>query len=203
MLSDGERAELEDTTTDVAFWVNGSVVVAVGGTLLFVDRLWHRPSGVLPTLTVALAVAIVSALLCMWLYRQAVAAAIRWGESVRAAFDVHRLDLYDRLGVRRPTTYAQECQIARAVNRLLLFAEPVPDALRAANDRITTDNATVQPALAGMSQPSVATPCDVEFGADTEAGTHATPKCSSERERWLKRLSEDEPEIRVAAPSAQ
>jgi hypothetical protein len=48
-----------------------------------------------------------------------------WGDAVRAVFDVHRLELYDKLGVRRPASPEEEQEIGRAVTRCLLYAEPI------------------------------------------------------------------------------
>jgi hypothetical protein len=126
LLNDSERAELEDVTTDVAFWLNGLVVVVVGGMLLFAERLWHPPGGTLKTVAVEVAVAAAVGAMTVWMYRQLIAASARWGEPVRAAFGVHRFELYDRLGVRRPHTEKDDLEAGRAVNRLLAFAEPLP-----------------------------------------------------------------------------
>ena len=90
LLAEGERSELDDATTDLAFWVNGLTLVTIGGAVLFLERLWHRPGGSLETIGVELAVIVVTTLLVWFMYRQAVSAAIRWGDPVRAAFDVHR-----------------------------------------------------------------------------------------------------------------
>jgi hypothetical protein len=169
MLSDGERAEIEDAATDFAFWVNSLVVAGVCGAVLFAERLWHRPAGALAAVVVVMAIPLTTALLCMWMYRQAVSAAIRWGDPVRAAFDVHRLDLYDKLGVRRPTTNEEERRAARAINRLLLFAEPVPNALRAMSGVSGVEHALDAPA----SQASVSAPVVARTGcgaAPTAAG---------------------------------
>lgn len=130
-LSDGERTELEEVTTDFAFWLNTLAVVAVGGALLFVERPWHPPGGALQTALIELCVIGATGLACLWTYRQAIAAAVRWGDPVRAAFDVHRLELYDDLGLARPATRKDDVISGDAVSRMLWFAEPIPDALRA------------------------------------------------------------------------
>jgi hypothetical protein len=152
LLSDPERAELEDAATDLAFWVNSLVMVGVGGALLFAERLWHRPGEAAATVGVELAIVAVVVILCNWMYNHSVAAAIRWGEPIRAAFDVHRLDLYDKLGVRQPRSQGEENEIARAVNRLLLFAEPLPDRLRG-NTASAISDKQPEAATARESQP--------------------------------------------------
>jgi hypothetical protein len=131
MLTESERADLDEKTTDVAFWLNGLVLVVVGGALLFAERVWHPPAGTLETVGIEVAIVASVAGLAAWMYRQLIGAAARWGEPVRAAFDMHRLELYDRLGVRRPYTREEDVEAGRAVNRLLAFGEPLPQKWRA------------------------------------------------------------------------
>lgn len=131
MLSDGERTDLEEATTDLAFWVNALTVIALGGVLLCVERLWHRPGGPIMTLLVELGVVAFTVLASWWAYRQAISAAARWGDPVRAAFDVHRFQLFDSLGIRRPASHAEDVIAGDAANRMLWFAEPIPDDARA------------------------------------------------------------------------
>lgn len=130
LLAEGERSELDDATTDVAFWVNGLTLVTIGGAALFLERLWHRPGGTLETIVVELAVIVVTTLLVWFMYRQAVSAAIRWGDPVRAAFDVHRFELYSSFGVRRPVTESDDKVIGEALARSIWFGEPIRDELR-------------------------------------------------------------------------
>ena len=54
------------------------------------------------TLVVELAVIGAVAAISIWMYRQAITAATGWGELVRAAFDIHRLEVYDRLACDGP-----------------------------------------------------------------------------------------------------
>ena len=131
MLTDGERTELEEATTDIAFWLNGLTVIATGGVLLFAERLWHPPGSAIETVLIELCVVAFTGFAVWWTYRQAIAAAVRWGDPVRAAFDVHRLQLYDTLGMARPATRKDDEAAGEAVARLLWFAEPIPEPLRA------------------------------------------------------------------------
>jgi hypothetical protein len=130
MLSESERAEVEDVTTDMAFWINSLFVTVVAGVLLFAEHLWQRPSGIVATAGVELAVVVTVAALAAWMYRQTIGAAIRWGYPVRAAFDVHRMEVYDALGVIRPLNASDDATNGEAVNTLLAFGDPVPDNLR-------------------------------------------------------------------------
>lgn len=131
LLSDGERAELDEATTDLAFWINLLVMVSLGGVLLFAERLWHRPGDSVATAGVEAAILVATIVLAVWMLRRATAAAARWGLPVRAAFDVHRLELYEQLGLRRPASQLEEEAVARAVGRLVAFGEPFPDDVRA------------------------------------------------------------------------
>ncbi len=133
LLSEGERGELEDATTDLAFWLNGLLVITVGGVALFGERLWHRPGGLFATIGVELAVVAATTFLATLMYRQSISAAARWGQPVRAAFDMHRLGLYETLGLRAPLNQEQEQENARAVSRLVAFGEPLPDESRASH----------------------------------------------------------------------
>ena len=127
VLGQAEGPELDEVTTDLAFWLNGLFIVEVFGSLFFAERLWHRPGDAIVTAAIEIAVVASIAALGTFMYRQLVAAAMRWGEPVRAAFDVHRLEVYDRLGVLRPVTAQEDRQIGEAVNRMLAFGEPLPD----------------------------------------------------------------------------
>jgi hypothetical protein len=130
ILSEEERPEIDEVTTDVAFWLNSLFIFGVFGSLLFAERLWHRPGGAISTIAVEIAVVASVSVICAFMYRQLINAAIRWGNPVRAAFDVHRLELFDRLGVRRPGTRDEDIEVGRAITRMLAFGEPLPASLR-------------------------------------------------------------------------
>jgi hypothetical protein len=134
LLTEAERAELEDRDTDLAFWVNGLVLVPLTGALLFAERLWHTPGGIWETIGVELAVVVAVVALTSFMYRQAILAGMRWGDPVRAAFDLHRFEVYEKLGVKRPFTRADDVKVGRAVGRMIAFAEAIPDSCRADPD---------------------------------------------------------------------
>lgn len=130
LLTDPERQQVEDAQTDVAMFLNVSFVVGLAAAALSVDRLLHEPAAGWATVQIAITWLVAAAF--FWgSYRAATAAAMRWGSPVRAAFDLHRFELYERLGLKLPETQSGEEAIARATNRLLLFGEPIPDGLRA------------------------------------------------------------------------
>ncbi|HMI98675.1 MAG TPA: hypothetical protein VK488_02470 [Gaiellaceae bacterium] len=133
LMSDGERALYEEARTDLAFFVNGTLgALAVFGTLVADEILNHPHSArfawayALMLLTVAL------------LYRQAVAALDRLGRRKRASIDLHRLELYQKLGLRLPRSFAEEHEIARAINRCLLWGWPLPEKFSSARAKAPT-----------------------------------------------------------------
>jgi hypothetical protein len=74
-------------------------------------------------------------LLAYLLYLPTVGAAVRWGTEVRAAMDLNRLRLYQRLAVRAPTSFSDEREVAKRVNQLLLYGVSPPDSFWAADAR--------------------------------------------------------------------
>ena len=60
-------------------------------------------------------------------YAASIGAVSRWGEVVRASIDLHRLDMYRRLGLRRPEDFLDERFIAWHLNRALLTGEHLLD----------------------------------------------------------------------------
>lgn len=129
LLNDQEKQLVEDAATDVMFFVNSQVLVVPAGLLLAVNAAVRAPtlvSGVLRCALILVATAIVYVLA----WRASIGAARRWGSPVRAAFDLHRTWLYQRLGVKMPTTLEEDKQVGRAVSRLLLYAEPIPKECR-------------------------------------------------------------------------
>jgi len=129
LLSDSERDQVTDAQTDVAMFLNLGLVVLGSVATLTVDRIWHEPT--VPAAVAQIGIAWAVGLGAYWgCYRAATAAAMRWGSPIRAAYDMHRLDFYNGLGLIEPQTQSEEEAVARAANRLLLFGEPIPDGLR-------------------------------------------------------------------------
>jgi len=115
-FSDQEQQSLTDAKTEVAFFVNSSIAGYLVGILLVVDEVWHTPlTGVA---VVAYAVPFVVG---YFMYRLSVGAAIRWCERQRAAVDLHRIDLFKKLGYDLPKTVRGQYLLARALNRFVLY----------------------------------------------------------------------------------
>lgn len=128
LLSEQERQLHENAQTDVAFFVNSSLASIVVGLVLAADAIanahidWAWAWLYLVPFVVAYVI-----------YRFAIDAGQRWGVEIKASLDLHRLEVYDRLGIRRPLGFADEREtIAPALNRFLLYAKPLPDDLWAA-----------------------------------------------------------------------
>lgn len=129
LLSETERAEVEEARTDLHFFVNLTIVSALAGLLVTADIACHAssaPSGIAQGAAAVTVAVAVSALF----WRASIGAGRGWGRPVRASFDLHRLELYRRLGVRSPATTSDDEVVGRAVNRLLSFGEPIPDECR-------------------------------------------------------------------------
>jgi hypothetical protein len=125
LLSDQERELHTNAKCDMAFFMNAGLIAPIVGAILVADELAHSPLAPIYAWLYVLPFAIGYAL-----YRFAVGAAQRWGAEVRASVDLHRLEVYERLGVVRPKGFRDECErVAPALNRFLLYAEDIPDDL--------------------------------------------------------------------------
>jgi hypothetical protein len=115
LLTERERELHTNAASDLAFFVNGTLwalFVGVGFIATTALEWWQYA---LPF--------VVSYLL----YRASVGAAERLGTERRASIDLHRLELYARLGLGEPTSLEEEReQQARAVNQFFLWGVPIP-----------------------------------------------------------------------------
>jgi hypothetical protein len=124
MLSADEREPYTDAKIDFSVFLNATVAAVIVGCALLADEIANTP---LPWEWAWLyAIPFVIAYLA---YRSMVGAAARWGSEVRACFDLHRLDLYTKYGLRRPVSPQDERTIARALNRFVLYGSPIDPAL--------------------------------------------------------------------------
>jgi hypothetical protein len=95
MLMSEQESEVRSEAKAVrAFFINGSLGALLAGLVLVVDAVLEHPHS--PFLAWIYGVPF---LLTYLLYRGAVDAAVQLGLTERAALDLHRLDLYERLGV--------------------------------------------------------------------------------------------------------
>lgn len=127
LLNETELQTHADAKSDLAFFLNAALMTAGLGVLVAIDGVVNSPVDVLwGWLYLAPFV------LAYALYRGAVGAAIRWGSEVRAIIDIHRMEFYERLGVKSPASFTEEREvIGPAISRVLLHGTPLPDELRA------------------------------------------------------------------------
>jgi len=138
LLSDQEQRLHDDARTDVAFFVNSSLAAVVVGLVLLADGIANTPIG-----WAWAWLYVVPFLLAYLTYRFSIDAGQRWGVEIKASLDLHRLEVYDRLGVRRPTSFTDERKtIGPALNRFFLYAIPLADDLWAAGPEQTATSQT-------------------------------------------------------------
>lgn len=130
LMSDGERELHMDARTDLAFFVNATIgALAILGTLM-ADQVAHDVLAWKPAVFIYIALLVAAALF----YGQAVNMLERLGRLKRASIDLHRRELYDKLGVNRPVDFSDERSMARAVNKALLWGHQLPDYIAAKAD---------------------------------------------------------------------
>jgi len=119
LLGSDERELHIDARIDLNVFLNAGVGALVVGICLAVDKAvygpgpdWNWPLYAIPFLA------------AYALYRATIGPAIRWGEVARASIDLHRLEMYEKLGVREPTSFSDERAMATPINQLLLYGEP-------------------------------------------------------------------------------
>jgi hypothetical protein len=124
LLSEQERELLEGAQTELAFFVNSSLASAFAAALWFADWIAFRSHRLEDVWW------LVPLVLTYLLYRGAVEAATRWGDEVRSCMDLHRLTLYEQLGLRIPASNAEERELATQVSRFFLYGRDVSDTFR-------------------------------------------------------------------------
>lgn len=122
LMSDAERDRITDAETDLRVFLNGSFVAVGVGICLIVDRATNDPE--LGAAWFLFGIPFVVAYL---LYRWSIGPATIRGAYVRASCDLHRLEVYSRLGIRRPESFTDERQLATRVNQLLCYGRPYLD----------------------------------------------------------------------------
>jgi hypothetical protein len=134
LLGDQERQLLADAQGEFNFFLNGSLSAYLVTFVLAVDAIVNEPHPLWLAWIYAL-----PPVVGYLLYRGAANSAERWGERVRASVDLHRLELYARLGLITPKTMDEERRLAGAVQNLFLWGTPLPDDLRLQSDEKPAD----------------------------------------------------------------
>ncbi len=124
LLSAEEHELLVDAKVNFNLFLNAAAVALGVGACLVVDQAVDapQPASWWPLYVLPFALAYV-------FYRLAVGPATEWGDAVRSSIDLHRLELYEKLGVRAPTSFRDEKEIALSVNQALLYRYPLSDDL--------------------------------------------------------------------------
>jgi hypothetical protein len=119
LLAKDEREIHVDAKVDVYVFVNGALTAVLVGICLAIDKAVYFPHPALdwPLYLIPFVLAYV-------LYNAAIDPVVNWGNAVRASIDLHRLELYEKLGVRRPTSFSDERTLALKVNQALLYGQP-------------------------------------------------------------------------------
>jgi hypothetical protein len=122
LVSDAERQLLVDAEIDLFVFLNAAFGALVVGICLVVDKAIHG-NGLWEWLLYAIPFLVAYAL-----YRMSIGPAVSRGAVVRASIDLHRLEVYEKLGVRKPNSFSDERELGKAVGQLLLYGEPwLPD----------------------------------------------------------------------------
>jgi hypothetical protein len=126
LLTDSELQVFSDEESELYFFVNGSFGAFLVALILGADGAASHPHPLWLAWIYPLPL-----LLSYLLYRGSLGAAERWGDVIRASVDLHRLELYDRLGLRSPQSFAEEREMASAVNNCFFWGTSIPDKFRA------------------------------------------------------------------------
>jgi hypothetical protein len=122
LVSDSERELHVDTKIDLFVFLNAAFGALVVGICLVVDKAING-NGLSEWLLYA-----IPFVAAYTLYRMSIGPAVRRGAVVRASIDLHRLEVYEKLGIRKPSSFSDERQLGTAVGQLLLYGEPfLPD----------------------------------------------------------------------------
>jgi hypothetical protein len=130
LMSAEERELLTDAQTDLFVLLNAAAVATAVGICLIVDKATNGGGS-------SWALYLVPFALSYLLYRASIRPARRRGSVVRASIDLHRLEIYEKVGLRAPTSLADERHLAVRLNQFLLYGNPpLEDDLWATNPKI-------------------------------------------------------------------
>jgi hypothetical protein len=118
MLMTEQEAQVHaDARATRAFFVNSAIAAVLSGVVLVADAIAEHPH------PLALRwIYLIPFLLAYGLYRGAVEATVELGGAARSTVDLHRLELYEKLGVPVPTGAAHErTALAPELSELLMW----------------------------------------------------------------------------------
>jgi hypothetical protein len=120
LLSADERDLQVDAKINFYVFINAATGAFVVGACLVIDKGMNAPGSPLYWPLYA-----VPFMLAYALYRAALGPVVDWGNTVRASMDLHRLEIFEKLGVRAPTSFSDERALADRVNKALLYGHPL------------------------------------------------------------------------------
>jgi hypothetical protein len=132
LLSEQESKLHADAETDFFFFFNSGLIAALVGITMTSNGIADQPH----SLWLAW-IYVVPFGLAYLFYRVSVGAAQRWGRHVSGAIDLHRFELYERIGVSRPASGQEAVDIGKAINRMLLYGEGIPDGMLATPEPVS------------------------------------------------------------------
>jgi hypothetical protein len=122
LLTEREGEQQANARSEAAFFVNGSLLTFLSGGVLIADQLADSSLKNLELLLY-----LIPFLMGFLLMKWSVGAAVRWGSTVRSAIDLHRFDLYEKLGIRAPTGFSDEFDVADKLSQKLLYGYEISD----------------------------------------------------------------------------
>jgi hypothetical protein len=120
LLSADDRELVVNSAINFNVFLNACVGALVVGACLVYDEAVNapQPASFWPLYAIPF-------VLGYTLYRAAINPATEWGDSIRASIDLHRLEIYEKLGIRSPTSFSDERDLAQRVNQVLLYGRPL------------------------------------------------------------------------------
>jgi hypothetical protein len=120
LLSAEERELHVDSKINFYVFTNAAMGALAVGACLVIDKAVNvpQPASYWPLYAIPF-------VLGYSLYRAAIEPATDWGDTVRSSIDLHRLEIYEKLGVRTPTSFSDERKLADSVNQVLLYGDPL------------------------------------------------------------------------------
>lgn len=117
-------ATIDEAKTSLDFMLNCSLLSSIISFVLLMMKIWGSEPLTWTTAFPWLWRAGVFAALAILFYEAAIGQAFSWGEQVKSAFDLYRLDLLKSLGYEQhPSTYEEERMLWQKITHQLLYAD--------------------------------------------------------------------------------
>ena len=124
--SDQEDKLHADAETDLRSFLNSAISATIAGLTMALNGAVERPHALWLSW-----IYVLPFLVAFFFYRASVGAAKRWGHHVKAERRPAQVQPAEKLGIRPPTNGTEIAAVGSAINRMLLYGEPLPDELLA------------------------------------------------------------------------